>query len=105
LPRERERQFTLVFGARHEHGLLYKAEFEELAAKYPNFRFVPTLTRPGASWTGLSGRVHAHIDLELGARRDIDVYICGMAEMVNELRSTLKEKGLDRKRIIVEKYD
>jgi ferredoxin-NADP reductase len=105
LPKERERQFTLVFGARHEHGLLYKDEFEELGARYPNFRFVPTLTRPGGGWTGLSGRVHAHVEAELGARRDVDVYICGMAEMVNELRSALKEKGLDRKRIIVEKYD
>jgi ferredoxin-NADP reductase len=105
LPRESERQFTLVFGARHEHSLLYRDEFTELARRHPNFRFVPTLTRPGSAWSGLSGRVHAHVDLELGARRDVDVYICGMAEMVNELRSTLKAKGLDRKRIIVEKYD
>jgi ferredoxin-NADP reductase len=105
LPKEPERQFTLVFGARHEHGLLYRGEFEELAAKYENFRFVPTLTRPGGGWTGLSGRVHTHVDRELGERRDVDVYICGMAEMVNELRAALKEKGLDRKRIIVEKYD
>jgi ferredoxin-NADP reductase len=105
LPRESERQFTLIFGARHEHGLLYQEEFRELAQRYPNFRFLPTLTRPGGSWAGLSGRVHAHVDLELGARRDVDVYICGMAEMVNELRSALKAKGLDRKRIIVEKYD
>jgi CDP-4-dehydro-6-deoxyglucose reductase len=105
LPREPERQFTLVFGARHEHGLLYRVEFEELAARYPNFHFVPTLTRPGGGWTGLSGRVHAHVDTELGDRRDVDVYMCGMAEMVNELRAALKEKGLDRKRIIIEKYD
>jgi NAD(P)H-flavin reductase len=94
-----------VFGARHEHGLLYREELEELARRHSNFRFVPTLTRPGGGWTGLSGRVHAHVDAELGERRDVDVYICGMAEMVNELRSVLKEKGLDRKRIIVEKYD
>jgi ferredoxin-NADP reductase len=105
LPRETERQVTLVFGARHEHGLIYLREFEELAAKYPNFRFVPTLTRPGEGWKGLTGRVHAPVLELLGDRRDVDVYICGMAEMVNELRTALKEKGLDRKRIIVEKYD
>jgi predicted ferric reductase len=35
----------------------------------------------------------------------MDVYICGLAEMVNELRTALKEIGLDRKRIIAEKYD
>jgi len=105
LPVDRERQFTLIFGARFEHGLLYREEFEDLAANYPNFRFLPTLTRPGEAWTGLAGRIHAHVLAELGDRRDVDVYICGMAEMINELRTALKEKGLDRKRIVVEKYD
>ena len=105
LPLERERRFTLVFGARHPEGLLYRAEFEELAKRFENFRFVPTLTRAGEAWAGRTGRVHAHVLEELGERRDVDVYICGMAEMVNELRTALKEKGLDRKRIIVEKYD
>jgi ferredoxin-NADP reductase len=105
LPRDSERQFTLVFGARHEHGLLYRSEFEELADRYPNFRFVPTLTRPGDMWNGRSGRIHSHVFVELDERKDVDVYICGMAEMINELRTSLKEKGLDRKRIIVEKYD
>ena len=105
LPAAPDRQFTLVFGARHEHGLLYRDEFEELAARYPNFHFVPTLSRPHPEWTGLSGRVHWHVFGVLGDRRDVDVYICGMAEMVDELRGALKEKGLDRKKIIVEKYD
>jgi CDP-4-dehydro-6-deoxyglucose reductase len=105
LPKEPARQFTLVFGARHEHGLLYRAEFERLAAEYPNFRFIPTLTRPTESWTGRTGRIHGPVAWVLGDRRDMDVYICGLAEMVNELRTALKEIGLDRKRIIAEKYD
>lgn len=105
LPKEPDRQFTLVFGSRYEQGLLYRAEFEKLAAAHPNFRFIPTLTRPTESWTGRSGRIHGHVAAVLGDRRDMDVYICGMAEMVNELRTALKEMGLDRKRIIVEKYD
>jgi NAD(P)H-flavin reductase len=100
-----DRPCTLVLGARHEHGLLYRAEFEELARTNPNFRFLPTLTRPELSWQGLTGRVHDHVLEVLGDRREVDVYICGLAEMVNELRNKLKEKGLDRKRIIVEKYD
>ena len=41
----------------------------------------------------------------LGDRRDMDVYICGLKEMVNDVRALLKEKGLDRKRIVYERYD
>lgn len=105
LPIEKERRFTLVFGVRYEHGLLYRPEFEVMAGKYPNFEFRPTLTRPEAGWIGRTGRVQAHVMEALGDRRDEDVYICGLKEMVNDVRAQLKEAGLDRKRIIYEKYD
>ncbi|MES1261478.1 MAG: FAD-binding oxidoreductase [Acidobacteriota bacterium] len=100
-----DRQFTLIFGVRHEEGLLYHAEFLELARDCPNFHYRPTLTRPAEAWSGLTGRVQAHTLDALGDRRDVDVYICGLREMVDELRARLKEAGLDRKRMIYEKYD
>jgi len=105
LPQEPDRRFTLIFGVRHEYGLLYRQEWEELARQYPNFEFRPTLTRPGPGWTRSTGRVQSHVLDVLGERRDVDVYICGLKEMVNDVRAQLKEKGLDRKRIIYERYD
>src|SRR5882724_5039435 len=41
-----DRKFTLIFGVRHEEGLLYHAEFQSLAAEHPNFDYQPTLTQP-----------------------------------------------------------
>ncbi len=105
LPVDDTHRFTLIFGVRHEPGLLYRSELEELARKYSNFRFLPTLTRPGAGWTGRTGRVQGHLIEIIDDTRDIDVYICGMREMVDETRTLLKAMGLDRKRIIFEKYD
>jgi CDP-4-dehydro-6-deoxyglucose reductase len=105
LPQERDTQFTLIFGVRHEHGLLYRDELESLAREYSNFRFHPTLTRPGPEWSGRTGRVQSHVLDAIGDRRDLDVYICGLKEMVNDVRALLKENGLDRKRIVYEKYD
>jgi ferredoxin-NADP reductase len=105
LAKHPNRSFTLVFGVRHEEGLLYHEEWVEMARTFPNFRYLPTLTRPPAAWTGLMGRVHPHVAEVLGDGRDMDVYICGLREMVDELRSKLKELGVDRKRMIYEKYD
>ena len=41
----------------------------------------------------------------LGDRRDLDIHICGMKAMVDDVRGILKELGFDRKQIIFEKYD
>ncbi len=105
LPLEPDRHFTLIFGVRHEYGLLYREDWEALARQYPNFEFRPTLTRPGPHWTGATGRVQSHIIEVLGHRTDVDIYVCGLKEMVNDVRSLLKEKGIDRRRIIYERYD
>jgi CDP-4-dehydro-6-deoxyglucose reductase len=41
----------------------------------------------------------------IGDRRDVDVYICGLKAMVDDVRAMLKGMGFDRKQIIYEKYD
>lgn len=97
--------FTLLFGVRYEHSLMYRAEFEEMARRFPHFRFLPTLTRPGPGWTGRTGRVQAHLEEAIGARRDVDILLCGLKLMVNHVRNILKEMGFDRKQILYEKYD
>jgi ferredoxin-NADP reductase len=100
-----DRRFALIFGVRHEYGLLYHDELRALEKEHPNFEYHPTLTRPPAHWTGRTGRVQQHTLEALGDRRDMDVYICGLREMVDDMRAQLKAIGLDRKRIVYEKYD
>ncbi len=100
-----ETNFHLIFGVRYRDTLLYHDELLQLATQHPNFHYHPTLTRPADDWPGLTGRVQPHVLQTLGERRDIDIYICGMKEMVDDLRIQLKALGLDRKRIIYEKYD
>lgn len=105
LPQDDPHPITLLFGIRREEGIFYRAEFEELAARHPHFRFWPTLSRPDAGWAGRSGYVQTHLEEALGDGRDLDVYICGMKVMVDDVRARLKASGFDRKQIIYEKYD
>jgi CDP-4-dehydro-6-deoxyglucose reductase len=97
--------YTLLFGVRYESHLLYRAEFEEMARRFPHFHFWPTLTRPEPGWTGRTGRVQAHLTEAVRGRRVLDVYLCGLKEMVDDVRNILKGMGFDRKQIIYEKYD
>lgn len=100
-----DRRLTLIFGVRYEHSILYSDEFAAMLSEHPNFRFWPTLSRPDDDWTGLRGHVQAHLADALDGRTDLDVYICGLKEMVDDVRERLKQLGFDRKQVIFEKYD
>jgi ferredoxin-NADP reductase len=105
LPHPQAGQLTLLFGVRHESTLYYRDDFNALTRSHPNFRFWPTLSRADSSWTGRSGHVQIHLTEALAGRTDLDVYICGLKAMVDDVRAILKELGFDRKQIIFEKYD
>lgn len=96
---------SLLFGARFEHDIYYREEFERLAAQHSNFRFLPTLSRGGPEWTGLRGYVQEHVPGIVGDRKDMHAYICGLDKMVSANRELLKSLGWDRKQIVYEKYD
>ena len=96
---------TLIFGARYAEGLMFRGDFEALSGRHENFTFVPTVTRPAEGWQGRTGRVQPLLWEVLGDRTDVDVYVCGLKEMVESIREELKLRGFDRKQIIVEKYD
>jgi len=99
------KQLTLIFGARHERTIYYRDDFEALAQQHSNFRFLPTLSRAEPSWIGRTGHVQLHLLEVIGERRDLDIYICGLKAMVDDVRAILKGMGFDRKQIIFEKYD
>lgn len=105
LNRDSERRWVLLMGVRFEESILYRTEFEEMAKTHPRFRFLPTLTRPDPEWRGLTGRVQAHLATLLSDLREPHVYVCGMKAMVNDVRALLLSLGLDRSRILTEKYD
>lgn len=95
----------LIFGVRYATTILYRQEFEALAARHPNFHFWPTLSRPEAGWSGRRGHVQEHVEQLVAEQPDLQVYLCGLKAMVDDLRLRLKARGFDRKQIRYEKYD
>jgi ferredoxin-NADP reductase len=118
------RQIWLVYGTRHESEIYYRDEFESLAARYPNFHYLPTLSRGAEGWMGLRGYVQDHVAriirersmglpeapvdpgiLPAELRFDLHAYLCGLSPMINSVRDLLKSFGWHRKQIIFERYD
>jgi len=96
---------SLVFGVRYEENLLYGEELYTWARNDPHFHFHPVISRFTESWTGWRGHVQQHVVDLLGEDRNLDIYICGLKLMVDDLRARLKAMGFDRRQIIHEKYD
>ena len=126
--RTQGKEIWCVYGTRYEPEIYYRDELEALAARYPNFHYLATLSRADESWTSLRGYVQehvAHIVEERAARMgqalplppvdpatpasdlrfDIYAYVCGLNNMVTGVRDRLKEYGWHRKQIVFERYD
>jgi ferredoxin-NADP reductase len=96
-------KITLVFCNRYETEILFEQELKDLAAKYPNFNYVPVISRPKA-WTGEKGYVQDVIRRRFSDPKGIQVYICGLVPMVNDLKACLMEIGYPKEAIHFEKW-
>jgi phenol hydroxylase P5 protein len=98
---------TLVYGQRVRAELYYHDEFTELAAKHPNFTYVPALSDEPADsdWDGFRGYVHdaakAHFDNDF---RDHKAYLCGPPVMIDACITTLMQGRLFENDIYTEKF-
>lgn len=96
----------LLLGVRHREDILYRAEFEALASRRARFSFAVTLSRPDAEWSGLRGYVQTQLGSLIGTGDKPHVYVCGLSNMVSDVRRVLKDElGYDRRSIHSERYD
>ena len=97
-------RITLIFGERTEAELLYRKEFEAIAQKHHHFRYVPVLSRAAGSWDGERGYVQDAMQKYLKAPKEVDVYICGLRDMVDDVKGKLLAMGVDARNILTEKF-
>ncbi len=93
---------TLLLGARHAHRLWFHDEFEHWSTRHPRFRYLPTVSRAGAGWSGRRGRVQAHLSEALSGLEAPRAMVCGTPKAVEEVRDALLAHGLLPGRIRVE---
>lgn len=97
-------RIRLYFGVRREEDLIYHAHWKALAKKHDNFEYTPTLSRPENGWHGEQGYVQHLVKERVKAYRDEQVYICGIPEMVDEVRQMFLDMGCPKERTHVEKW-
>jgi NAD(P)H-flavin reductase len=88
------RPVVLLWGLRSERDLYYQDEFADLAARYPEFRFTTTLSRPTPQWTGEVGHVQHLVERHIATVDDLAVYVCGNSGMIASVVSLIKARGV-----------
>jgi len=101
-----QRKTTLFFGSRKKEDLYCMDELRDLEKHFNEFKFIPTLSREpeDSSWEGERGRVTNLIDNTIAKNANIDVYICGNADMVESSHDRLMEKGVSEDQIFFDKF-
>ena len=101
-----QRKTTLFFGTRTEEDLYCVEELKKLEKELYEFTYVPTLSRvsDNSPWEGERGRVTSLIEKNIQKGINLDVYICGNAEMVESCLEVLKIKGIPEKYIYFDKF-
>jgi ferredoxin-NADP reductase len=99
-------QLHLVFGTRTRGDILYHREMEELALEWSDFHLHIALSREKPdNWEGHIGYVHDLYRHICGAgEKDMDFYLCGWKNMVDDARANLQEWGYPSNRVHLELY-
>ncbi len=97
---------SLFCGTRFREEFVDRPFFELLEREWPNFRFVPVLSRPpeDGSWNGAVGHVEEALRAHFPDLSGADVYLCGANRMVNETQGLALELGAKKDRIFVDRW-
>ncbi len=94
----------LFYGVRTEDELVERSRWEEWEAEGGNFRYVPVLSRADETWEGERGYVQDALLKHIPRPGDMDIYICGLWKMVEEVVEVAKESGFNWKKIHYERF-
>ena len=91
---------VLFYSNSREDDIAFENEFEEMKKRYPKFNIVNTVTMPGPSWTGLTGRITADmIKNYMPDYMNRVFYISGPTRMVDSMLILLKEINIPEEQI------
>lgn len=99
-----DHEVYMFTGVRYVKELLYHDLFRKWEEKYPNFHYVPNISRPETpDWKGRKGYVQVAVKEVVKDPANTWSYICGLHDMVGQTKTLCQEMGFQS--IRVEKWD
>lgn len=104
-----QRPVRFFYGARTEADLFYGDEIAAIAARLPDFKFIPALSNAaeGDGWSGETGFIHdvvrRHLETE-NFRGEVDAYACGPTPMIDAVIPILLRNGVEPEHVYFDKF-
>jgi len=100
------RKCRYFFGARARRDLFLLDEMRKLEQTLPDFRFIPSLSRPeeGDAWEGERGLVTEVVSRHVDDASHAEAYLCGSPLMIDACVKILREKGMLEEHIFYDKF-
>ena len=92
-------KFVLLCSFKYKENVLFFKELNRLTKENKNFTYIPSLTRE--EWEGKTGRVQTHLPEDY---QNKTFYICGLKELVEDMKDILLKKGVKKEDIKFEMY-
>lgn len=98
------RNLYLYFGLTHLEEIFWKEYFEDLAERFPNFRYRLAILEPDDSWSGHKGFNTDMMKDDFPDTSTCSAYLCGHPAMISGAKKILVESGCLTGRIYEEKF-
>lgn len=99
------RKATFFYGARGRGDLCFTGELHEIAAKLPDFTYIPALSHESpADWDGETGLITDVVKRRAASLAGAHAYVCGPPPMVEAAVPLLQTLGVAEKRIYFDKF-
>ena len=125
LEEEPRSEVHLIYGNRHDDGIIYKTKLDELKRKYAGqFTVEYVVSQPRrekkgglmgmfskgkVNWTGAVGRIDSSrlskwLEANPARNKAVEFYICGPGQMIDNAEKYLISKGYDKKQVRSERF-
>jgi len=89
--------------------MVWVEEFENLVEHFPNFSFHPVLSKAPEEWPLCRGRVTDCLGIHNLSSGDVTpeetgYYLCGNTHMIEDVKKTLANRGINESNIHHEKF-
>jgi Na+-transporting NADH:ubiquinone oxidoreductase subunit NqrF len=88
---------------RYDTELFWLDDFIDLQKSFPNFTFVPIISKPSDDWSLSTGRITSVLPV-VDLIPNSDYYLCGAPAAINEVREILQSRSIPNEKIKFEQY-